>query len=231
MTDIVAQPRTAPSASDVVANGKQAGKGWFYTETVKEHFFKPKNFLADENAFRAAHPHAAVGMVGSPACGDAMKVWLVADPDHERIQKFKWKTFGCASAIASTSMLSVIVTEHGGLTLDEARKIRPQDIMERLGGLPTRKVHCSVLGDKALRAAINDWYRRFGRFKKIEVEQGRVVDPDTKVTDRDIEEAVLDGVETVEKMQAKLKVGIGNPSCLPEVEQLIHFYREKYFGA
>lgn len=215
---------------DVISSGGGKNSNWFYTETVKEHFFHPKNFLDDEVAFRAEHPDAAVGMVGSPACGDAMKLWIVVDPEGERVQELKWKTFGCASAIASTSMLSVIVTENGGRTLEEARKIRPQDIMERLGGLPVRKVHCSVLGDKALRAAINDWYRRAGRIEKIEIEQGRVIDPETKVTDHDIEEAVLEGADTLEKVQAKLKVGIGNPSCVPEVEQLIRFYKEKYFG-
>jgi bacterioferritin-associated ferredoxin len=102
--------------------------------------------------------------------------------------------------------------------------------MTRLGGLPARKVHCSVLGDKALRAAINDWYRRAGDIDKIEIEQGRIIDPETKVTDHDIEEAVLDGADTIEKLQAKLKVGIGNPACIPEVEQLLRFYKDKYFG-
>jgi bacterioferritin-associated ferredoxin len=169
-------------------------------------------------------------MVGSPACGDAMKIWIKVDEATQRITDLKWKTFGCASAIASTSMMSVIVTEGGGVTLEEARKLRPQDIMMRLGGLPARKVHCSVLGDKALRAAINDWYRRHGMVDKIEVEQGRIIDSETKVTDHDIEEAVLDGADTLEKVQAKLKVGIGNPACIPEVEQLILFYKEKYFG-
>lgn len=216
----------AAHAGDVVGAGAATGKGWFYTETVKEHFFHPKNFMEHEEAYQ----DAAMGLVGSPACGDAMKVWIRVDPSTERITELKWKTFGCGSAIASTSMLSVMVTENGGLTLVEARKLRPQDIMQRLGGLPARKVHCSVLGDKALRAAINDWYRRQGKADLIEVEQGRIIDLETKVTDRDIEEAVLDGADTLEKVQAKLKVGIGNPACLPEVEQLIRFYKEKYFG-
>lgn len=174
---------------------------------------------------------AAMGMVGSPACGDAMKIWIKVDPATERITDLKWKTFGCGSAIASTSMMSVMVTENGGLTIDEARKLRPQDIMERLGGLPARKVHCSVLGDKALRAAINDWYRRAGKTEKIEVEQGRIIDKVLKVTDHDIEEAVLDGKLTLEAVQQRTKVGTGDPSCIPEVEQLITFYKEKYFGA
>jgi bacterioferritin-associated ferredoxin len=128
-------------------------------------------------------------------------------------------------------MMSVMVTENGGMTIEEARKLRPQDIMERLGGLPARKVHCSVLGDKALRAAINDFYRRVGKTDKIEIEQGRIIDTVLKVTDHDIEEAVLDGADTLEKVQAKTKVGTGDPSCIPEVENLIRFYKDKYFGA
>jgi hypothetical protein len=123
-----------------------------------------------------------------------------------------------------------MVTENGGMTLDEARTLKPQDIMARLGGLPPRKFHCSVLCDKALRDAINDYYRRVEAFDKIVVEASRVIDPVAKVTDHDIEEAVLEGARTLEAVQTKTKVGIGNPSVLPAVEELIRFYSEKYFG-
>lgn len=224
MSDIVAKASEDARKGDVVAATKD--KGWFYTDTVKEHFFHPKNFMEHEEDYK----DAAMGMVGSPACGDAMKIWITVDPATERITDLKWKTFGCGSAIASTSMMSVMVTENGGMTVDDAKKLRPQDIMERLGGLPARKVHCSVLGDKALRAAINDWYRRSGQHDKIEVEQGRIIDKVLKITDHDIEEAVLDGADTLDKVQAKTKVGTGDPACIPEVEQLIRFYKEKYFG-
>lgn len=212
---------------DIVSTEKD--KGWFYTDTVKEHFFHPKNFLDQEQAL----PGASIGMVGSPACGDAMKVWIRVEKDAEgveRITDFKWKTFGCASAIASTSMLSVMVTERDGMTLEDALKLRPQDIMARLGGLPTRKVHCSVLGDKALRSAINDYFRTSGQHERIMIETGRVIDRVLKITDHDIEEAVLDGADTLLKVQQKTKVGVADPSCIPEVEQLIRFYKEKYFG-
>ena len=224
MTTPISQPTDDARKGDVVSPSKD--KGWFYSDAVKEHFFKPQNFMKDE----AEYGDAAVGMVGSPACGDAMKIWIKVDPATERITDLKWKTFGCGSAIASTSMMSVMATENGGLTLDQARELRPQNIMERLGGLPARKVHCSVLGDKALRAAINDWYRKQGKNEKIEVEQGRVIDSVLKVTDHDIEEAVLEGADTLEKVQAKTKVGTGDASCIPEVENLIRFYKEKYFG-
>lgn len=222
---IIITPSDEARKGDVVAATKD--KGWFYSDTVKEHFFHPKNFMQDETDYA----EAAMGMVGSPACGDAMKIWIKVDPATERITDLKWKTFGCGSAIASTSMMSVMVTENGGMTLDQAKALRPQDIMQRLGGLPARKVHCSVLGDKALRAAINDWYRRTNQHDKVEVEQGRIIDKVLKITDHDIEEAILDGADTLEKVQAKTKVGTGDPSCIPEVEQLIRFYKEKYYGA
>ncbi|MBS3065522.1 iron-sulfur cluster assembly scaffold protein [Candidatus Pacearchaeota archaeon] len=136
----------------------------------------------------------------------------------------------CASAIASTSMLSVMVGEKGGTKIDDALKIKPQDIVKRLGDLPERKFHCSVLGDKALRAAINDYFRKSNQLDRMVNENARIIDKEIKVTDKDIEEAVLEGADTLEKVQHKLKVGIGNKSCIPEVEQLIKFYKEKYFG-
>lgn len=208
---------------------KDNAQSWFYTETVKDHFFHPRNFFEDgkedESRFNA------IGKVGSPACGDELRVWMRVEEGSDRIKEFRWKTFGCGSAIASTSMASVMVTEGEGMTLDEARKLKPQDIMERLGGLPTRKFHCSVLCDKALRDAINDFYRRTEQFDKLVVEASRIIDPISRVTDHDIEEAVLEGAQTLEAVQAKTKVGIGNPGCLPAVEELIRFYREKYFGS
>jgi len=136
----------------------------------------------------------------------------------------------CASAIASTSMLSTMVTENGGMKIDDALKLKPQDIMARLGGLPNRKFHCSVLGDKALRSAINDYFRRSNQTSRIIVEGARIIDPETKTTDKDIEEAVLDGALTLDDVQKKLKVGIGNKAVIPAVEELIRFYKEKYFG-
>jgi NAD(P)H-nitrite reductase large subunit len=91
-------------------------------------------------------------------------------------------------------------------------------------------VHCSVLGDKALRSAINDYLRKTHQESRVEVEHGRVIDSVLKITDHDIEEAVLDGAWTLEAVQQKTKVGTGDPSCIPEVEQLIRFYQEKHFG-
>lgn len=203
------------------------GNTWAYTKEVKEHFFKPKNLLFEDPK---EAKYDAEGIVGSPACGDVMRVWLKIDSKKDRIKEFKWRTFGCASAIAATSMLSVMATEKGGMKIDEALQIRPQDIIKRLGGLPDRKIHCSVLGDKALRAAINDWFKKTEQFSRIIVDGKQIIDPDTKTTEADIEEAVLEGATTLLAVQKRTKVGIGYPECLPKVEELIRFYREKYFG-
>src|SRR3989344_2913971 len=96
------------------------GDKWYYSEIVKEHFFHPKNILLEEPK---EGEYDAVGMVGSPACGDMMKMWIKVDKKTERVKSLKWRTFGCASAIAATSMFSVMVTEKGGRELQEALKI------------------------------------------------------------------------------------------------------------
>lgn len=203
------------------------GTRWAYSSTVKKHFSRPRNFLTRDPK---KSEFDAEGLVGSPACGDVMVVWLKIDPKTERIKKFKWRTFGCASAIAATSMLSVMVTERGGMKVDKAFKIKPLDITKRLGGLPDRKIHCSVLGDKALRNALNSWFKKTNQYDRVLVEESRILDPNTKTTETDIEEAVIEGADTLEAVQKKTKVGIGYPKCLPKVKELIRFYHEKYHG-
>jgi NifU-like protein involved in Fe-S cluster formation len=145
-----------------IAHGHDdSGDAWVYTDIVKDHFFNPRNFLVhgQEENYKAD----GVGRVGSPACGDEMVIWIKVKDDpsmnsgQAKIIDCKWQTFGCGSAIASTSVLSEMVLENGGMKIEDAMKLRPQDILERLGGLPARKVHCSVLGDQALRAAIEDY--------------------------------------------------------------------------
>jgi len=163
-------------------------------------------------------------------CGDMMKMWLKVDEGTERIKEMKWRTFGCASAIAATSMFSVMITENEGILIDDALKIKPQHIMERLGGLPNRKIHCSVLADKAFRKAANDYFRKSGQHHRVIVEGARVIDQKLNITDHDIEEAVLEGATDLEGVQKKLKVGVGSPEIIAEVEQLIRFYKEKYYG-
>lgn len=126
---------------------------WVYSDIVKDHFFNPRNILLDEKNYVAD----GVGVVGSPACGDMMALWIRVDKDRNSITECRWRTFGCASAIASTSMLSVMATEGEGMTLDRAKRVTPEAIIDRLGGLPDRKYHCSVLGHLALREAIKDY--------------------------------------------------------------------------
>ena len=122
-----------------------------YTEIVKEHFLNPRNFLmGDEKNF----PFNAKGTVGNPVCGDQMNMYLIIDEKTEKILDIRWKTYGCASAIASTSALSELAK---GKTLSEAEKISAKDIANFLGGLPEHKFHCSILGHEALRDAITNW--------------------------------------------------------------------------
>jgi len=136
-------------------------QSWFYSETVKDHFFNPRNIFKTEKELKEFKKKASgKGTVGSPVCGDVMEMWIVVDSKTNKIKECRWRTFGCASAIASTSMLSEMVTENGGMTLKDAEKITPKEIMERLGGLPPKKIHCSVLGDRALRAAIKNYIER-----------------------------------------------------------------------
>lgn len=124
---------------------------WVYSDLVKEHFLNPRNFLmGDESKYQ----YDAEGTVGNPICGDQMRMFLQIQ--ERRIVDVKWKTYGCASAIASTSALSELVK---GKTLEDALKVGPEEITEYLGGLPKHKFHCSVLGHEALAAAIAD-YRR-----------------------------------------------------------------------
>lgn len=212
------------SSPDVIAAG--GAKAWVYADTVKDHFYNPQNFLqeGEENKI----DFNGVGMVGSPACGDMMKFWIQVDSVTEKIKLCKWRTFGCASAIASTSMLSVMVTENGGMKIDDAVKLKPQDILVRLGGLPANKIHCSVLGDKALRAAVNDYFRKSGQYDRIKTDGSKMVDEKLKITEKDIEQAVIDGAKTMEDLQAMLKIGVEDPSCLPDAEQILRFYRDKH---
>lgn len=138
---------------DVIFSDKYKEKSWVYSEIVKDHFFHPRNVLLDDTHYKAD----GIGVAGSPACGDTMIVWIKVDKKSQKIKECKWRTFGCASAIASTSIMSVMVTENGGMDIKKTINLKPQQILERLGGLPDRKFHCSVLGNAALKEAINDY--------------------------------------------------------------------------
>ena len=127
------------------------GQDWIYTDIVKDHFLNPHNFLmGDESKFKCD----ATGIVGNPICGDQMKMFIKVDRKTDKITDLRWKTYGCASAIASTSALSELAK---GKTLDEALRISAEDIDNYLGKLPKHKFHCSILGHDALKDAIKNY--------------------------------------------------------------------------
>ncbi len=121
--------------------------GW-YSEKVLEHYQNPRNLGEIENA-------DGVGMVGNPVCGDMMKITIKVRDD--RIEDVKFKTFGCGAAIATTSMVTELVK---GKMLEEALQVTNQDVVEALDGLPPVKVHCSLLAEEAIKAAIEDYRDR-----------------------------------------------------------------------
>ena len=153
MSQPTSTPKPTPAPQPPAACPTSASPApWVYSDLVKDHFLSPRNFLMGDES---AYPCDAVGTVGNPVCGDQMRMFLrIRDG---RITDLKWKTYGCASAIASTSALSELAK---GQTLDEALKIGPAQIAAYLGGLPQHKFHCSVLGHQALAAAIADYRSR-----------------------------------------------------------------------
>lgn len=196
---------------------------WVYTEKAKEHFLNPKNVLSDDEN---ADSYDGKGIVGNIKCGDQMLFAIKIDKDKNTITDCKWKTYGCASAIASTSILSEMVK---GMSLDDAYHLSPKDVAKELGGLPEHKIHCSVLGDKALRAAINNYYQRNGMKDKIEEEKARLVCQCMNVTDKEIEQAVLDGARTYYELQERTKLGTVCGQCKPEATRLLETYIKKHF--
>ena len=121
-----------------------------YTKEVMDHFEHPRNVGEIENA-------DGIGQVGNPKCGDIMKMYIKVDGDV--ITDVKFKTYGCGSAIATSSIATEMIKGH---TIEEALKLSNKAVVEALGGLPAHKVHCSVLAEQAIKAAIADYYTRQG---------------------------------------------------------------------
>jgi nitrogen fixation NifU-like protein len=192
---------------------------WLYSDTVKDHFTHPRNVLEDEKNYQ----EDGKGVVGNIRCGDQMLVAIKVKDG--KIEDCKWKTYGCASAIASTSILSEYVK---GKTLEDAYNVKPKDIVAHLGGLPEHKIHCSVLGDKALRAAIEDYYRRNGMAERIKREKAEIVCTCMEVTDHDIEDAVKNGARTYEDLQNRTKIGTVCGNCKERTLELLHQYTHLY---
>jgi NifU-like protein len=179
---------------------------WEYTDKVKDHFTNPRNVGRIEDA-------DAVGEVGSMACGDALKLYLKLDAD-DKIVDAKFQTFGCASAIASSSALTEMII---GKSLQEAEQITNDHIAEYLGGLPKEKMHCSVMGRDALEKAISCY--RGEPEKKVE---GQVVCECFGVTDLQIERAVKENhLTSIEDVTDYVKAGGGCGNCHDAIQEII----------
>ena len=183
---------------------------WDYTDKVKEYFLNPKNVGVIEDA-------DAVGDVGSISCGDALKLMLKIDRDSQEILDAKFQTFGCGSAIASSSALTEMVI---GKTVEEAEKITNQDIVDFLGDLPKEKMHCSVMGQEALEAAIAD-YRGID-LKKIEEEEGPLICRCFGIHEKLIEKTVMENsLKTIEEVTNYTKAGGACQTCKPAIEDIM----------
>ncbi|MDD6181188.1 MAG: Fe-S cluster assembly protein NifU [Desulfovibrionaceae bacterium] len=182
---------------------------WNYTQKVHEHFLSPHNAGALEDA-------NAIGEVGSLACGDALKLYLKIS-DEGVIQKAGFETFGCASAIASSSVLTDLVL---GMHVDEALKITNRQIAEALGGLPKEKMHCSVMGQEALEAAIRNWKGEPAMSHAHE--EGRLVCKCFGVTDQQIIRTIREnGLKTLEEVTQYTKAGGACGDCLDQIAEIL----------
>jgi len=181
---------------------------WEYTDKVREFFLEPKNIGEISNP-------DAVGDVGSIVCGDALRLTLKIDKETNRIVDAKFQTFGCASAIASSSALTELIK---GKTVDEALQVTNQDIAEFLGGLPKEKMHCSVLGREALEAAV-------ANYRGIEIpveEEGRLVCKCFNVTEEKIRKVAMENhLTTVDEITDYTKAGGGCGECTEEIEKIL----------
>ncbi|MFP4159602.1 MAG: Fe-S cluster assembly protein NifU [Desulfobacterales bacterium] len=188
---------------------------WEYTDKVKEHFLNPRNVGEIEDA-------DGVGEVGSMACGDALKLAFKLD-ENGKIEDVRFQTFGCASAIASSSALTEMLK---GKSLDEAEEITNEDIAGYLGGLPRQKMHCSVLGRDALKKAILNY-----RGQEEAEPEGNLVCECFGVTDKQIEDAVRENnLKSIEDVTSYIKAGGGCGNCHEDIQKIINEVYQKAGG-
>jgi len=182
---------------------------WEYTDAVHDHFLNPRNAKALPDA-------NAVGEVGSLTCGDALKLYLKID-ERERITDAGFETFGCASAIASSSALTEMLK---GMSVADAQKITNKDIAAKLGGLPKEKMHCSVMGQEALEAALRAWR---GEPPLVHGEDdGPLTCKCFGVSEGQIRRAVREnGLRTAEEVMNFTKAGGGCGDCTAAIEAVI----------
>ncbi|MGA2224309.1 MAG: Fe-S cluster assembly protein NifU [Syntrophobacteraceae bacterium] len=179
---------------------------WDYTDKVKDHFLNPRNVGEIENP-------DGVAEVGSIACGDALKFTFKLD-ENGRIKEAKFKTFGCASAIASASAMTEMIK---GMTVEEASKVTNQDIANYLGGLPQEKMHCSVMGREALEQAISNY-----KGAPVRAEEEKIVCECFGVTEKEIDRAIRENrLTTVEEVTNYTKAGGGCENCHPIIQEII----------
>ena len=184
---------------------------WDYTEKVMDHFKNPRNVGAIPNA-------DGTGQVGSLVCGDALKLTIKVNKDTDVIEDAKFETFGCASAIASSSILTEMVK---GKTIAEASKITNQDIADALGTLPAEKMHCSVMGMEALEAAVKS-YREGGKAVVFEQQAEKIVCHCFNVSEETIIKAIrANHLKTEEDVTHFTKAGGGCGRCKGEIQKIL----------